>query len=333
MPLSNHPCTFNPRQLRLGLDSSRFILVFLLVILGCAPASPPSENVITWGKQGVGPADLLKPRAIIAGNNELYIVDMTGRIQVFSMDGVFLRQWRAPEVRQGKPCGLGWSNDGLLMVADTHYFRVLFYRPDGTLVEERTIGGENGREPGQFGFVTDVVQDSHNNYYVSEYGDFDRIQKFDQNGKFLFQWGGHGSGPGELLRPQCLVIDERDFLWVADACNHRIQVFDATGPSAVMVDSWGEAGQGDGQMRYPYALLLSGAKDVYVCEFGNHRLHKFNRNGESAGTFGGPGRDPGQFHQPWSFCFDDSGRLVVLDSYNHRVQVIAWPDEAKKEPN
>ncbi len=298
------------------------------MVLGCTPPLPPTENVTIWGKQGVGPADLLKPRAIVVGNHELYIVDMTGRIQVFSMDGVFQRQWRTPEVYNGKPCGLGWSNDGLLMVADTHYFRVLFYQPDGTLVEERTIGGENGREPGQFGFLTDVAQDTKGNYYISEYGDFDRIQKFDPNGKFLMQWGGHGNKPGEFLRPQCLVIDEQDHLWIADACNHRIQVFDATGDSAKILNSWGTAGQGVDQMRYPYALLLGKDDEVFVCEFGNHRLHKFTRDGKSLGTFGGPGKEPGQFHQPWSICFNETGRLIVLDSYNHRVQVVPWPATA-----
>ena len=115
------------------------------------------------------------------------------------------------------------------MVADTHYFRVLFYTPEGRLLEDQTIGGKYGFAPGEFTLVTDYAQDSQGNYYVSEYGEYDRIQKFSPQRKFLFQWGGHGNERGQFARPQDLAVDEHDHIWVADACNDRIQVFDATG--------------------------------------------------------------------------------------------------------
>ena len=114
----------------------------------------------------------------------------------------------------------------------------------------------------RFGFVTDVAQDSQGNYYVSEYGDYDRIQKFDSNGKFLLEWGGHGTNPGEFLRPQGLFIDESDHLWVADAGNHRIQVFDATGDAAKLVRQFGTQGDELGQLSYPYDLFLKGGSCV-----------------------------------------------------------------------
>ena len=47
---------------------------------------------------------------------------------------------------------------GRLLVADTHYYRVLIYAADGELLE--TIGGRQGHGPGEFGLVTDAVQDS-----------------------------------------------------------------------------------------------------------------------------------------------------------------------------
>src|SRR5690606_36152225 len=110
-----------------------------------------------------------------------------------------------------------------------HYFRTLVYTPDGELLEEKTIGGVCGPGPGEFGFVTDAVEDSQGNIYIAEYGEYDRIQKFSSGGEFLVQWGSHGSEPGQFLRPQNLAIDEQDRIWVADACNHRIQVFDPQG--------------------------------------------------------------------------------------------------------
>ena len=307
---------------------SLIVPVLLLLLAGCLePVGPQVEPPQVVGKLGLGNSRFQKPRAIaIDSGDHTFIVDMTARIQVHTGDGAFVRSWQTPLFKQGKPCGLSFSNDGLLMVADTHYYRVLFYTTEGELVEPRTIGGKNGRGPGEFGFVTDVVQDSHGNYYVAEYGDYDRIQKFDSDGNYLFEWGGHGEQPGKFLRPQGLAVDDQDRIWVADASNHRIQVFDATGDSAKLVKVWGEMGPEPGKLRYPYDLFLDGQGHLFVCEFGNNRVQKFTLDGQSLGTWGTPGRKPGQLHQPWGMARDSLGRIHVLDSYNHRVQTFEWPE-------
>ena len=275
----------------------------------------------TWGRRGISPGRLQKPRAMaIDANNNIYVVDMTARIQVFDRHGRYLRGWQTPASENGRPTGLSFDRGGNLMVADTHYYRILFYTPAGELLEDRTLGGVMGHAPGEFGWVTDAVQDSAGNYYVAEYGEYDRIQKFTADRQFLFQWGGHGSTPGQFVRPQNLAIDEQDHIWVADACNHRIQVFDATGDSAKLVRNWGTEGAEPGQLKYPYDLALDGKGNVYVCEFGNHRIQKFTVDGQLLGLWGNVGRDPGQLHNPWAMVRDSRGYLHVLDTYNHRVQ-------------
>ena len=169
--------------------------------------------------------------------DRLYIVDMTARIQVFDRDGNFIRSWQTPDHEHGRPTGMSIDRDGNLVVADTHYYQVLFYSPEGELL--RKIGGTMGHGPGEFGLVTDIVEDKAGNYYVSEYGDYDRVQKFDHDGKFILQWGTHGEDPGQFSRPQGLAIDEFDHIWVADACNHRVQVFDSAGH---LLSLWGQCG-------------------------------------------------------------------------------------------
>ncbi len=307
---------------RIWLLSLWLAPLLICSLSGCTePTLSPTENVLVWGRRGLDDGRFMTPRAItIDDQDHIYVVDKTSRIQVFDRDGKFLRSWRTPECLQGKPCGLSISQDGLLMVCDTHYFRVLFYTLDGQLVNERTIGGVNGRAPGEFGFVTDVVQDSKGNYYIAEYGDYDRIQKFTPAGKFVYQWGEHGEEPGQFQRPQGLAMDEHDHLWVADASNNRIQVFDVSGEQPVVVRTWGKAGSEPGCLSYPYELILDGEGHVFVCEFANHRIQKFTLDGRSLGTWGGAGREVGQFHQPWSMCRDSEGAFHVVDSYNHRLQ-------------
>ena len=252
--------------------------------------------------------------------NQLYIVDKTGRIQVFTREGQYLRGWRTPEIEFGKPSGLSFDRQGNLLVADTHYHRVLVYTPAGKMLDQRTLGGKAGHGPGEFNFVTDAVQDSQGNYYVAEYGEFDRIQKFSPAGEFVMQWGGRGHERGEFSRPQNLALDAEDRIWVADACNHRIQVFEVVGDEARLVLIWGENGPAPGQLSYPYDLVLDGKGHVYVCEFGNHRVQKLTLDGQSISCWGTAGRKEGELSCPWALVLDDHGRIHVLDTYNHRVQ-------------
>jgi sugar lactone lactonase YvrE len=273
---------------------------------------------LVWGRRGFVEGRFQKPRAIaIDQRDELYIVDMTARIQVFNADGEYQRGWQTPEHEHGRPTGLSIDRQGRLLVPDTHYFRVLVYSPQGELLQ--TIGGKEGHGPGEFGFVTDVAEDSQGNLYVSEYGEYDRIQKFTPDGKHLLEWGGHGSEPGQFIRPQSMVFDEQDRLWVADSCNHRIQIFDTQGR---LLDRWGEAGSNPGQLYYPYGLVFDDEGNLYICEYGNHRVQKFTRKGESLGCWGHEGRGEGELFNPWSLVRDSRGRIHVLDSNNHRVQRV-----------
>ncbi len=326
----------NSGQLTRRLISGRFnhqvsvalLAISMLVCCGCTDGLQPEGTAdLIWGKAGITPGRLQKPRAIaIDADDQLYLVDMTARIQVFDTDGNYLRGWKTPVSKNGRPSGLSFDRAGRLLVADTHYYRMLVYDRAGETIDEATIGGEMGREPGQFGFVTDVVEDSQGNYYIGEYGDFDRIQKFTHDGEFLLQWGTHGSEPGQFRRPQNLAIekggiDEQDRIWVVDACNHRVQVFDSEGQ---LLKQWGEEGSGVGQLYYPYDLALDGQGHIYLCEYGNHRVQKFTLQGKPIASWGRHGRGPGELHNPWALALDSQGRLHVLDSNNHRVQRIVF---------
>lgn len=292
------------------------------LLSGCgSPGGESGRLDAVWGGPGTSPGKLQKPRAIaIDQDDNLYIVDITPRISVFTPDGKYLRGWQTPKFANGKPSGLSFSQDGNLLVADTHYARVLCYTPQGKLLENRTLGGKSGDKPGEFSCVTDCAQDSAGNYYVSEYGEWDRIQKFTPQGKFVLQWGGHGNEPGKFLRPQKMAMDDQDQIWVADACNHRVQVFDVSQAKPRLVKTWGEEGSLPGQLRYPYDILLDGEGHVYTCEFGNHRVQKFALDGVLVGWWGKNGRREGELDQPWGITRDSRGRMYVLDSYNHRVQ-------------
>lgn len=86
-------------------------------------------------------------------------------------------------------------------------------------------------------------------------------------------------------------MDAAGLLWVTDACNHRVQVFDVSGAEAKLVRYWGQPGGEPGQLSYPYDLLLDGEGGAYLCEYGNHRVQRFSLAGELLGHWGRNGRD------------------------------------------
>jgi DNA-binding beta-propeller fold protein YncE len=295
------------------------LAVGLLAPAGCGPDPVVPECV--WGRRGVQDGDFVRPRAIaIDAQDRLYVVDFTARIQVYDRDGHYLGPtWTTPDYRNGRPSGLSIDRDGNLIVSDSHYNCFRVYGPDG--VERRRFGGEAGTAPGQLGYVSDVVQDADGFYYVAEFGENQRISKFDAEGRFVKCWGSPGSGPGQFARARALALGPDGLLYVADACNHRIQTFTRDGD---LVGCWGTPGPGPGELSYPYDLAFGPGGVLYVVEFGNSRVQKFTPSGQPLGCWGGPGRGPGQLHSPWALAVDSQGCVHVVDTENHRVQRIRF---------
>lgn len=301
-------------------------LLFALGSLGCG--GPRTVPDLVWGGHGVQDGQFVKPRAIaIDAADRLYIVDFTARIQVFDCDGHFLGYcWRTPDFRKGRPSGLSIDRDGHLLVSDSHYSCLRVYSLENLPLGEapqplRQIGGEPGQAPGQFGYISDAVQDEQGYFYLAEFGENQRISKLDSEGRFLLCWGSPGTEPGQFSRPRALALGPDGRLYVADSCNHRIQIFTRDGQ---LVRCWGTSGTQPGELAYPYDLAFNRQGELFVVEYGNHRVQKFTTDGRSLGCWGGPGRQPGQLCSPWALAVDSQGRVHVLDSENHRVQRVKF---------
>ncbi len=290
----------------------------LAPLCGCGDGPAAPERV--WGRRGTQAGDLVRPRACaIDASGRLYVVDFTARIQVYDRDGAYLTGWTTPDYRKGRPSGLSIDRDGNLLVSDSHYNCFRIYSPQG--VELRCFGGKAGSGPGELGYVSDVVQDAEGFYYVAEFGENQRITKLDSQGGFVRTWGSAGTAPGQFQRARALALGPDGLLYVADACNHRIQVFTRDGE---LVRCWGRVGSEPGELSYPYDLAFNADGVLYVVEYGNSRVQKFTAAGASLGCWGGPGREPGRLYNPWALAIDGKGRVHVLDTENHRVQRIAF---------
>jgi DNA-binding beta-propeller fold protein YncE len=302
----------------------------------CAPKTSPSlssglfERVQLVGSRGVGVGQLNKPRSVaVDSSDNLYVVDMTGRVQKFSSNGVFLLSWQMPQTDRGKPKGMGRDRDGNILVVEPHYSRVNTFSTTGKLLAQWGIHGTNA---GQLSLPRGVAVNSHREIFVSEYQEIERVQKFVDNPeskpgemglrqppKYVGGFGQAGNAPGEFNRPEGLCVDSQDRLYVADSCNHRIEVFNRDG---TFLRAYGKAGQGPGELSYPYDICVDAQGRQYVCEFGNSRIQVFDSNDKPLEIIGGPGAEPGRFSNPWGVALDSTGNLYVADSQNHRVQKL-----------
>lgn len=290
----------------------------LFGVLGCSRDGGGSGDVIgLFGQLGLGPGCFSYPRAITydpAGS--VLVVDKSGRIQRFNAEGEWLASWQVPETAFGKPVGLTVHPDGRVLVADTHYHRVLIYDREGHLAGSF---GTAGLSDGQFQLTTDVAVDADGFLYVSEYFENDRITKWSPDLQFVQAIGAGPIAGAELSRPTGLVIDDEQTLWVADACNHRLVRFSRTGE---FLRTFGRMGRGPGELRYPYDISLSPEGTLLVCEYGGDRLQWFDKNGRSLGTWGRSGRKPGELSGPWGAVYGPHGRIYVVDSMNSRIQIV-----------
>ena len=143
--------------------------------------------------------------------------------------------------------------------------------------------------------------------------------------------------PNPLSKPVSVALDAQDNLYVLEAGNSRVQVFD---PSGQFVRMWGSPGNGEGQfnLRHPNPPSLEGyegidaygdiaidsAGNVYVLDSFNRRVQKFTGDGTFLGAWGteaitGTAPD-GQFKFPAGIETDLDGYVYVGDGGLPSVQ-------------
>lgn len=93
-----------------------------------------------WGMKGSGPGQFDLPHSIVIVNDVIYVGDRdNARIQVFDLNGRFLREWRL-----GHPYGLSVGPDRMIYMADAEAGHILKLNREG-----RVTGILQGPVPGQ----------------------------------------------------------------------------------------------------------------------------------------------------------------------------------------
>jgi ABC-type Fe3+ transport system permease subunit/sugar lactone lactonase YvrE len=295
-----------------------------LALVGCSNSDDSHRDINSKyfsevriiGSRGGGLGQFNKPRSVAVDTNDnLFVVDMTGRVQKFSSEGVFLKSYQMPETEKGKPKGMCHDRNGNIVLIEPHYCRVNVFSPDLKLLSQWGIRGTNF---GELAFPRGVAVNSRNEYFICEYSLVERVQWFKADGqKCLGTFGKPGDGPGDMNRVEGLCLDSKDYIYAADSCNSRIEIF---APNGRFLRSYGKPGNKLGELSYPWDVRVESDGLQFVCEYGNSRIQIFNAADEPVEILGKAGGAPGEFSNPWGICLDSKGNLYVADGMNHRVQ-------------
>jgi NHL repeat len=147
-----------------------------------------------------------------------------------------------------------------------------------------------------------------------------RVAKFDKDGHFIKSWGQRGSEVGQFNALRGIALDAQGNVYVADAGNSRIQVFDGDGnpkaqikgigiPSAICITP--------GAHQYLYS---SNSNDPETLD--NGEIYKLELDGKVVGRFGKAGKLPKEFGMVNSIDCRSENELFIGELTNWRMQKV-----------
>jgi hypothetical protein len=340
----------------IGYDANADVLqlpagTYLGEVAGVATNS--KGHVFVYTRTGHASATLGDERTFYHNGSRLFEFDQTGKFVKEIGQGVYAVNF-AQQVRVD-PQDNVWivdagSNQVVKFDADGRYQLVLGRKPEninvrpgpgvparGGVIPEaaagRGGGGEGGGRGGgrgapgagvpgdSFSYPADVTWDRTGNIYVADgFGTNNRIAKFTKDGDYVKSWGQTGSGQGQFNKIRGIAADAMGNLYVADAGNNRIQVFDGEGTFKSEIANVGT----------PQAICVSGGSTQYLYSSNSNdpesmdrgEIYKVRLNGQIVGKFGKAGKMPKDFGMVNAIDCRSENMLWVGEVWNWRAQRV-----------
>jgi hypothetical protein len=172
-----------------------------------------------------------------------------------------------------------------------------------------------------FSQPADVTWDRAGNIYVADgFGNNNRIAKFNKDGDFQKSWGQTGSGQGQFNKIRGIASDAQGNLYVADAGNNRVQVFDGEGTFKSQISNIGT----------PQAICVSGGPTQYLYSSNSNdpesmdhgEIYKVQLSGQVVGKFGKAGKMPKEFGIVNAIDCRTENDLILGEVWNWRAQKV-----------
>ena len=198
----------------------------------------------------------------------------------------------------------------------------------------------------KFRYPVGSALDSSGNLYIAD-NDNNLIRKIDSSGN-VTTWAGNGDwahnrDEGSKLevgfaRPNFLVFDANDNLYVSENGRNRISKIDTSGNVTHVSGSgdWGDntGSKNETQFRNIQQMAFDSSGNLFVVEGNNHKIKKLvfdpgtgaatSSDFAGSGAYGeanGNGTDA-EFRHPFGIVIDANDNLYVSDQNNHKIRKI-----------
>jgi len=298
-------------------------LFFGLLLVGAIPngsSTPDHRYASEWGGYSMSnDGEFFRPQYVaIDDDGNVYVTDLSSRVQKFTSDGIFLKSWGSmgpADGQFGSPSGIAVFGDHVY-VADKKQNSIDVFDKDGNFIFS---WGEFGSGDGQFSKPHGVKINSDGIIFVADTGNH-RIQKFTSDGEFLSSFGIFGMTDGKLKTPIQLAIHE-DLVYVVDPGNLKIEKYTDEGVFLKTIDR----GFTGSKIR-SYDIVINSDGDIYVTDALKHRIVKMSSDGSrTLKSFGHAGSEKNQFLEPTGIAIDDKGYLLIVDSVKNRIVKFETP--------
>jgi DNA-binding beta-propeller fold protein YncE len=153
------------------------------------------------------------------------------------------------------------------------------------------------------------------------------LMEFDTTGKFIRSFG-----EGLFTRTHGIRVDSSGNIWVTDVGAHIVMKLNPQGQVVQTLGERGQAGEWNEAAKSrrftePTDIAFGRNGELFVVQGhtpvgGDPRVLKFDRNGNFIKSWGGKGKEQGQFAVAHGIAMDAKGLLWVADRENQRIQVF-----------
>lgn len=194
---------------------------------------------------------------------------------------------------------------------------------DRTYVARR----EFGNVPPEFGLsgLSNVAVDSRDQLYVLQRSD-PPVVVLDSGGDYVGSWG-----TGTLRDGHGIYLTRQDEVFLVDRDGHEVLKFDVHGRLLMRLGSR-DRPRRQAPFNHPTDVAVAPSGEIFVSDgYGNACVHRFSADGELQGSWGRPGKGPGEFSTPHGIWADDLGRVLVADRENDRIQLFTSDGQYMEE--
>ena len=222
-----------------------------------------------------------------------------------------------------RPASVFPDADGGFFVTSYGSNQVLAFNSNGALTN-RLVGGLEG-----FNHPFDLKLAGNGYLYVTEFNG-DSITRCTPDGRELTVFGESGRGEGQLLGPQYLAVDEKNFIYVTDSGNRRVVKFDSEGNYIL---SFGEKSYNFRGFKNPTGIECFDGR-VYVADAKYANISVFDYSGNYLAELTADG-----LYSPEglsrlgrrSLLIADAGRVMSIDVDNADLRLVSDLDGKGKK--